>query len=97
LRRETTTTALLRELAKRSEDAAQVRRLLALAVVYDGSLQRDGADAGGVSLQAFRDWVLRFNAGRPAGLLDGKAPRLDRLQRDELAQLVEAGPDPGGA
>ena len=88
--------AVLRELAKRSEDAAQVRRLLALAVVYDGGLRSDGAEAGGVGLQTFRDWVLRFNAEGPAGLVDGKAPgqapRLDQSQRDELAKLVEAGP-----
>ena len=48
--------AVLRELAKRSKDAAQVRRLLALAVVYDGGLRSDGAEAGGVGLQTFRDW-----------------------------------------
>jgi hypothetical protein len=34
---------LLRELAKQSEDADQVRRLLALAVVYDGGSRSDGA------------------------------------------------------
>jgi len=88
--------AVLRELAKRSEDAAQVRRLLALAVVYDGGLRSDGAEAGGVGLQTFRDWVLRFNADGPVGLVDGKAPgqapRLDQSQRDELAKLVETGP-----
>ena len=39
--------AMLRELAKWSDDAAQVRRLLALAVVYDGGLRSDGAEAGG--------------------------------------------------
>ena len=37
----------LRELAKQSEDADQVRRLLALAVVYDGGSRSDGARAGG--------------------------------------------------
>ena len=42
---------LLRELAKRSDDADQVRRLLALAVVYDGGLRSDGAEAGGVGLR----------------------------------------------
>ena len=91
--------AQLRELAKQSEDADQVRRLLALALVYDGGSRSDGARAGGVGLQTFRDWVLRFNAKGPAGLLDGKAPgqapRLDRAQRRELAQLVEDGPIPG--
>ena len=89
---------LLRELAKRSDDADQVRRLLALAVVYDGGLRSDGAEAGGVGLRTFRDWVLRFNADGPAGLVDGKAPgqvpRLDQAQQGELAKLVEAGPIP---
>jgi transposase len=89
---------LLRELAKQSEDADQVRRLLALAVVYDGGSRSDGARAGGVGLQTFRDWVLRFNAAGPTGLVDGKAPgqapRLDQAQRDELAQLIEDGPIP---
>ena len=65
---------LVRELAKRSDDADQVRRLLALAVVYDGGLRSDGAEVGGVGLQTFRDWVLRFNADGPAGLVNGKAP-----------------------
>jgi len=89
---------LLRELAKRSDDADQVRRLLALAVVYDGGLRSDGAEAGGVGLQTFRNWVLRFNADGPAGLVNGKAPgqapRLDQAQQGELARLVEAGPIP---
>ena len=75
-----------------------MRRLLALAVVYDGGLRSDGAEAGGVGLQTFRNWVLRFNADGPAGLVDGKAPgqvpRLDQAQQGELAKLVEAGPIP---
>src|ERR1700688_1385895 len=88
--------AQLRELARQSEDADQVRRLLALALVYDGGLRSAGARAGGVGLQTFRDWVLRFNAKGPSGLVDGKAPgqvpRIDRAERRELAQLVEDGP-----
>ena len=96
--REDHDTVLVRELAKRSDDADQVRRLLALAVVYDGGLRSDGAEAGGVGLQTFRNWVLRFNADGPAGLVNGKAPgqapRLDQAQQGELAQLVEAGPIP---
>ncbi len=65
--------AQLRELAKRSEDADQTRRLLALAVVYDGGSLSEGAQAGGVGLQTFRDWVLRFNTAGPPGLLNAKA------------------------
>ena len=91
--------AAVREAAKWSDDADQVRRLLALAVVYDGGSRSDGAEAGRVGLQTFRDWVLRFNAEGLAGLVDGKAPgqtpRLDQAQRDELAKLVETGPIPG--
>jgi len=41
----------LRALARRSGDAAQVRRLLALAVNYAGGTRRDAALAGGVGLQ----------------------------------------------
>lgn len=88
----------LRALAKQSEDADQTRRLMALAVVYDGGSRSDGAKAGGVELQTFRDWVLRFNAGGPVGLLNGKAPgqtpRLDAAQRQELVQMIEDGPIP---
>ena len=90
--------ARLRALAKQSEDADQTRRLMALAVVYDGGSRSDGAKAGGVGLQTFRDWVLRFNADGPAGLVNGKAPgqapRLDVAQRRELVQVVEDGPIP---
>ena len=88
----------LRELARQSEDTDQLRRLLALALVYDGGSRSTGARAGEVNFQTFRDWVLRFNAVGPAGLVDGKAPgqapRLDQTQRRELAQLVEDGPIP---
>ena len=45
-----------------------------------------------------RDWVLRFNAEGPGGLIDRKAPgqppKLDDAQRQALAQLVENGPIP---
>ena len=54
--------AQLRRIARESEDADQVRRLLALAVIYDGGSRTEAAEAGGVTLQVVRDWVLRFNA-----------------------------------
>jgi hypothetical protein len=55
--------ATLRRLAKASSDAKQTRRLLALAVIYDGGRRGDAAALGGVGLQVVRDWVLHFNAG----------------------------------
>jgi len=88
----------LRALAKASRDARQTRRLLALALIYDGGRRSEAARIGGVGLQIVRDWVVRFNAEGPAGLLDrkapGKAPLLTDTQRSALAQAVEAGPKP---
>ncbi len=88
----------LRRLAKASADANQTRRLLALAEIYDGGARWEGARIGGVGLQAIRDWVLRFNADGPRGLLDrkapGKAPKLNDGQRQALAEIVESGPIP---
>ena len=88
----------LRELAKRSGDAAQTRRLLALAAIYDGDSRTEAARIGGVGLQTVRDWVLAFNAEGPAGLINGKAtgnrPLLNDEQRQVLLRLVEEGPIP---
>ena len=61
----------LRVLARKSKDAAQARRLLALAAIYDGATRTEAAKIGGVGLQVIRDWVLRFNARGPDGLVDG--------------------------
>ena len=73
----------LRRLARLSGDANQVRRLLALAVIYDGGARHAAAQVGVVGLQTVRDWVLRFNANGPLGLLDGR--RLARVRCLELS------------
>lgn len=90
--------AQLREIARHSTEANQVRRLLALAVIYDGGSRSEAAAIGGVGLQIVRDWVLAFNAEGPAGLINGKAPgqppSLNEEQRQALARIIEAGPDP---
>lgn len=96
--REDFTSQDLRRLAKRSRDGGHARRLLALAEIYDGGARRDAARVGGVGLQTIRDWVLRFNAQGPDGLMDGKAPgqppKLNDAQRQALAQIIESGPIP---
>ena len=88
----------LRRLARQSRDADQVRRLLSLAAIYDGSRRSEAARLGGVGVQIVRDWVERFNTKGPDGLLNGKAPGgrplLDDEQRRTLAQMVEDGPIP---
>ena len=87
----------LRGLARRSRDVNQSRRLLSLAGVRDGMDRGAAARIGGMDRQTLRDWVHRFNASGPEGLLDnwteGPKPRLSCAQMAEVAQIVEAGPD----
>jgi Winged helix-turn helix len=84
----------LRGLARRSKDVNQSRRLRSLAGVRDGMDRGAAARIGGMDRQTLRDWVHRFNASGPEGLLDnrteGPKPRLSAEQVAEFAQIVEA-------
>jgi hypothetical protein len=48
------TAAELRRLARRSRDACQARRLLALAAIHDGGTRSEAARLGNVTLQIVR-------------------------------------------
>ena len=88
----------VRRFAKRAKDAAQARRLLAIAAVLDGASRVDAARIGGMDRQTLRDWVIRFNEQGPDGLINipspGVPPKLDDTHRAFLARLVEEGPIP---
>jgi len=88
----------LRLLAKRAADTGQARRLLSLAAVLDGMSREGAAEIGAMDRQTLRDWVHRFNARGPAGLINGKAPgprpKLSPEQKHELKRIVETTPDP---
>ncbi len=88
----------MRDQARCSTDANQARRLLSVAEIYDNGTRTDAARMGGVGLQVIRDWVLRFNAEGPDGLIDRKAPGkvaiLDEACRKALVEIVESGPVP---
>ncbi len=88
----------LRTLAKVAVTPEQARRLLAIALIVEGSSRADAARGTGMDRQTLRDWVHRFNAEGPEGLCDRKAPgrsrRLDAAQLAELKARVAAGPDP---
>ena len=90
--------AVLRRLARRSRDASQARRLLAVAAIYDGGTRSQAARIGHVTLQIVRDWVVRFNAEGPDGLRDRKAPGpmplLTEAHRQALAAQIDHGPIP---
>ncbi len=87
----------LRGLARRCSDNRQIRRLLALAAIYDGMNRTEAARIGGMDRQTLRDWVHRFNEEGPDGLTNREGAGRPRLlsdeQMQELAQIVEAGPD----
>ncbi len=86
----------VRELAKAVVTPEQARRLLAIALVLEGSSREDAARSAGMDRQTLRDWVHRFNAAGAEGLVDLKAPgrqrRLSLEQQQELAHSLESGP-----
>lgn len=88
----------LRGLAVKSRDAAQGRRLLAIAMVLEGSSREDAARQAGMDRQTLRDWVHRYNELGVDGLVSRRAPgpaaRLTAAQMQEFRALVIAGPDP---
>jgi len=87
----------LRMAASQTRDGATARRILALALVMEGSSRSAAARSCGMDRQTLRDWVHRYNAEGLAGLSDrhrsGRPPRLTAAQLAELAAVVEAGPD----
>ncbi len=88
----------VRRLARTSRDADQTRRLLSLAVIYDGGSRSDAARFASVTLQIIRDWVVKFNNLGPDGLIDRKSPgaasKLKPEQWQRVADLIDAGPMP---
>src|SRR5436305_10056910 len=88
----------LRREAARCRDARAARRMLAPALVPEGSSREEAARAAGMDRQTLRDRVHRYNAEGLAGLRDrprsGRKPRLTAEQEAELVTAVERGPDP---
>lgn len=87
----------LRVTAAKSKDARAARRMLAIALVLEGSDRKTAAESCGMDRQTLRDWVHRYNAEGLEGLSDrrlaGPAPRLSPAQKAELARMVREGPD----
>jgi transposase len=88
----------LRALSARCSDGAQVRRMLALALVLEGHPRGNAAALNGMDRQTLRDWVHRYNAEGVDGLKSrkspGREPFLTEPQKTELRDLVVRGPDP---
>src|SRR3954465_13139571 len=98
----------LRAIARATKDGPQARRLLALAAIYEGATRTAAARIGGgtgesgrgwgVTVQIVPDWVVKFNAQGPAGLINRKPPgqpsKLTDTHRAALQAIVEQGPIP---
>src|SRR4051794_28444894 len=88
----------LRAIARATKDGPQARRLLALAAIYEGATRTAAARLGGVTVQIVRDWVVKFNAHGPEGLINRKPPgqpsKLTDTHRAALQAIVEQGPIP---
>jgi transposase len=96
--------AALRAIARQTKDGPQARRLLALAAIYEGAPRTEAARIGGVTVQIVRDWVVKFNAHGPAGLVNRKPPGQPAkltdahraAHRAALVARVDEGPIPAG-
>jgi transposase len=88
----------LRSAACRSEEVAQARRLLAIALVLEGVSRRQAAAQTGMDRQTLRDWAHRYNEAGIEGLRSrrspGRAHSLTAPQKAELKALVTQGADP---
>jgi transposase-like protein len=66
--------AALCGLAANSDNADKTRRLLAIAMIYDGASRLDAARQTGMDRQTLRDWVHRYNDAGIDGLVSRKSP-----------------------
>ena len=88
----------LRRAARRASSVAASQRMLALALVLEGTSRTQAAQAAGMDRQTLRDWVHRYNAEGLAGLSDrhgdfGPKRLLSPAQESEVAAWVRRGPD----
>lgn len=90
------TAAELRAEAGKTKDARAARRMLALALVLEGTDRTTAAETCGMDRQTLRDWVHRYNAAGIGGLRDrpraGRPCRLDQGRQAALKALVLRGP-----
>ena len=90
----------LRQAAARTQDATVARRMLAIALVLEGSSRAEAAQTCAMDRQTLRDWVHRYNVSGLDGLSDqlrrnGPLPRLSAEQQAEVAGWVDQGADLG--
>ena len=98
IRRERSAFAL-RQASLCAKSAVAARRILALALVLEGTDRTAAARLGGMDRQTRRDRLQRYDAEGLAGLVTKKPaerpPKLTQEQSRALVALVDAGPQAG--
>ena len=88
----------LRTAAGRVKDGKLSRRMLAIALVLEGTCRKAAGESCGMDRQTLRDWVHGYNAEGIEGLSNrsggGVKPRLSYDQMAQLSNWIGAGPDP---
>src|SRR5262249_15193730 len=88
----------VRRFAQRAKDAAQARRLLAIAAVLDGASREEAATVGGMGRQTLPDSRIRFNQQGPDALSNipapGVPPKRTSRHKAGLARTVDECPIP---
>ena len=91
--------AELRMAASATRDACVARRLLALALVLEGSNRAEAARRCGMDRQTLRDWVHRYNDEGLGGLSDrplpGRPALLTQGEQAQVAKWIQTGADLG--
>lgn len=75
----------LRMAARRTRHSDQARRLLAIALVLEGTSRTQAARITGMDRQTLRDWVVRYNAGGVVGAVGRGGAGYRRAWRRALA------------
>ena len=87
----------LRAAAKRSANARQASRILAIAMALDGFSREEAARLCGMDRQSLRDWVHRYNREGLDGLADrarsGRPASLSWVEQGKFSSWVEEGAD----
>ena len=68
------TASELRSFVSKCGDGAQVRRVLAIALVLEGRSRVEAAEQNGMDRQTLSDWVHRYNAAGIDGLKSCHGP-----------------------
>lgn len=90
----------MRDLARSNGNLDLFIKTSCIVLVSDGHFQKDVAEMLGVPLRTLEWWIEQYRtSGMPAlvkGPYPGKQSRLTPAQQEQLAQIIEAGPENAG-